>query len=104
MKPKTGLLFVSTIAKTPEGYFFVIFLGENLGFLPKGTHEYDMLINAETVESFVHGGNQENGVGPFETVEKTGVLIANPLTMEMKEVPQYLRTNYLAMFKPRVDI
>ena len=51
VKPKTGLLFVSSIAKTPEGYFTVIFMGEKvLRLLPQGTHEFDMLINAETVE------------------------------------------------------
>ena len=50
VKPETGLFFVSSIAKTPEGFFFVIFLGENLGFVPKGTHEYEKLINPETVE------------------------------------------------------
>ena len=99
VRPKTGLLFVSSIAKTPEGYFFVIFMGEKvLGLLPKGTHEYDMLINAETVEKFVHQGYKEVGVPPFKTVEKTGVCLANPLTMEMKEVPTFLRANYMVMF------
>ena len=66
VKPDTGLLFVSSIAKTPDGNFFVIFMGEKvLGLLPKGTHEYDMFINPETVEKFVHSGNQEAGVNPF---------------------------------------
>ena len=51
VKPKTGLFFLSSIAKTPEGWFLNIFMGEKvLGLLPKGTHEYDMLISPETVE------------------------------------------------------
>ncbi len=37
-----GLFFLSSIAKTPEGYFLNIIMGEHvLGLLPKGTHEWD---------------------------------------------------------------
>ena len=46
VKPETGLLFVSSIAKTPEAYLSVILMGENvLKLIPKGTHEYEMLIS-----------------------------------------------------------
>ena len=80
-------------------------MGEHvLGLLPKGTHEYDMLISPEMVEKFVHPGNPEAGVKPFETIEKTGAFLANPLTMEMKEVDSFLRGNYMMMFRPRTDI
>ena len=80
-------------------------MGEHvLGLLPKGTHEYDRLISPETVEQFVHPGNHEAGVKPFETIEKTGAFLANPLTMEMKEVDGFLRGNYMIMFRPRSDI
>lgn len=75
-----------------------------LGLLPKGTHEYDMLISPESVEEVVHEGNAAHGVKPFETVQKTGAFLANPLTMEMKEVDHFLRGNYMIMFKPRRDI
>jgi len=45
VKPKNGLFFLSSIAKTPEGYFLNITMGEYvLGLLPKGTHEWDLLI------------------------------------------------------------
>jgi len=102
VKPKTGLFFLSSIAKTPEGWFLNIFMGEKvLGLLPKGTHEYDLLISPETVEGVVHQGNKLRGVQPFETVEKTGAFLANPLTMEMTETPSFLRGNYLMMFRPR---
>lgn len=77
-------------------------MGEKvLGLLPKGTHEYNMLINAETVESIVHEGNVSAGVKPFETVQKTGAFLANPMTMEMKEVDSFVRGNYMVMFRPR---
>ena len=42
VKPETGSLFVSSIAKTFEGWFLNIVVGEHiLGLLPKGTHEWD---------------------------------------------------------------
>ena len=51
VRPESGLFFLSSIAKTPEGWFLNIFMGEKvLGLLPKGTHEYDMLISPEKVE------------------------------------------------------
>lgn len=41
LKPD-GLFFLSTIAKTYEGYISNILIGEYvLGLLPKGTHEYE---------------------------------------------------------------
>lgn len=44
-------------------------MGEKvLGLLPRGTHEYNMLISPDTVERIVHQGNQEAGVKPFQTV------------------------------------
>jgi len=50
VKPK-GLFFLSSISKTPEGYFLNIIMGEHvLGLLPKGTNEWDLLIKYETVE------------------------------------------------------
>lgn len=105
VKPGSGLFFVSSIAKTPEGWFLNIFMGEKvLGLLPKGTHEFDMLISPETVESIVHEGNSALGVKPFETVQKTGAFLANPVTMEMKEVDNFLRGNYMIMFRPRRDV
>lgn len=80
-------------------------MGEKvLGLLPKGTHEYEMLISPETVEEIVHAGNKDHGVKPFETVAKTGAFLANPLTMEMKEVDHFLRGNYMMMFRPRPDM
>lgn len=102
-KPNTGLLFVSSIAKTPEGYLSNIVFGEYiLGLLPKGTHEWDLLINPETVEKYLGVGNPEHKVPPFETLEKTGVFIRNPMTMEMMELPAFTRSNYMLMSRPTV--
>lgn len=80
-------------------------MGEKvLGLLPKGTHEYEMLISPESVEQIVHAGNPDHDISPFQTIQKTGAFLANPLTMEMKEVDSFLRGNYMIMFKPRQDI
>jgi len=87
VKPQ-GHFFLSTIAKTPEGYFTNIVMGEYvLGLLPKGTHEWDLLISHDTVEKYLAEVN-------CKTVEKTGATIINPITREMGEIP-FLRANYL---------
>ena len=83
-----GLFFLSSIAKTPEGWFLNIMMGEYvLGLLPKGTHEWDLLIKQETVEKYL----EEVGC---TTKDKAGATILNPITREMGEIP-YMRANYL---------
>jgi len=62
-----------------------------------------LLISPETVERVFDAGNVARGVKPFETVAKTGVFLADPFTLEMKEVDGFLRGNYMIMFRPRVD-
>ena len=87
-----GHFFLSSIAKTPEGYFLNIIMGEHvLGLLPKGTHEWDLLINQETVEKYLLDVN-------CNTLAKVGATITNPFTMEMGEIP-FVRANYLMMSK-----
>ncbi len=54
VKPNTGHLFVSTIAKTFEGWFLTIALGEYVTrMLPMGTHEWKQYINIEDLESIL---------------------------------------------------
>jgi ubiquinone biosynthesis O-methyltransferase len=87
-----GLFFLSSIAKTPEGWFLNIVMGEYvLGLLPKGTHEWNYLISQETVQQHL----EEVGC---QTIDKKGATILNPITREMGEIP-YLRANYLMMAK-----
>lgn len=87
-----GHFFLSSIAKTPEGWFLNIVMGEYvLGLLPKGTHEWDLLITPETVEKHLSEVN-------CTTLAKTGATILNPITREMGEIP-YTRANYLMMSK-----
>ena len=89
LKPR-GYLFVSSMAKTPESYFLNIIMGEYvLGLLPKGTHEFDLMINQETVAKYL----EEVGV---RTIGKTGVTITNPISREMGEI-SCLRANWMMM-------
>ena len=82
---------MSTIAKTPEAYLTNILIGEYmLGLLPKGTHEYDLFISHEDVERALHGR--------CELLEARGVMVKNPISMEMMEVSN-LRANYMMMFR-----
>ena len=66
-----------------------------LGLLPKGTHEYDLFINHDTVMDHIRD--------KFTLVEAKGVTIKNPLTFEMRET-NCLRTNYMMMCKARQDL
>jgi 2-polyprenyl-6-hydroxyphenyl methylase / 3-demethylubiquinone-9 3-methyltransferase len=103
VKPKTGYFFLSTIARTQESYFLTILskskmhvnptiVAENvLQMVPKGTHEWDLYMNPEEVEGIV----QPYG---FTQIAKSGVMINNPLTLEMGELP-WLRSNYMLMFR-----
>jgi 2-polyprenyl-3-methyl-5-hydroxy-6-metoxy-1,4-benzoquinol methylase len=81
---------MSSIAQTPEGFFLNVIMGEYvLGLMPKGTHEWDQLINIDKVESYLQKHN-------FSTVKRSGVIVSNPLTMEMVET-SWLRSNYILM-------
>jgi 2-polyprenyl-3-methyl-5-hydroxy-6-metoxy-1,4-benzoquinol methylase len=102
---------LSSISKTWEGYALNVLLGEHVfGLLPKGTHEYDLLITPETVENILKGGNPEEGVVPFEVITKTGVGVAgvSPMSFkngfEMTEYPQFTRANYMLMARARTDL
>ena len=80
---------MSTIAKTPEAYLSNILLGEYvIGLLPKGTHEYELFLSLE--DAMKHVEESEF------LLEAKGVMVTNPLTMEMSET-NYLRANYMVM-------
>ncbi len=82
---------MSTIAKTPEAYLSNILLGEYvLGLLPKGTHEYELFLSLDDAMKHLED--------KAYLLEAKGVMVSNPLTMEMSET-NYLRANYMAMCK-----
>jgi len=63
--------------------------------LPKGTHEYDLFINHDTVLEHVRD--------KVTLIEAKGVALKNPLTFEMCEMDN-LRVNYMMMCKARQDL
>lgn len=69
-----------------------------MGLMPNGTHEWDNYINIEDIERIIHNIKSDSQPS-FKTLEKTGVMVSNPLTMEMDEYSSYLRSNYMVMFK-----
>ncbi len=68
-----GLMFAATINRTAKARALAIFMAENvLKWLPKGTHDYDMLVTPEELQAPIV---QEG----LEVVDQTGVFY-NPLT------------------------
>lgn len=58
-----GLMFVATINRTPKARLLALFMAENvLGWLPKGTHQYEKLVKPEELDSALAG----TGVEVFE--------------------------------------
>jgi len=89
VKPKTGYFFLSSIAKTTESYFLTILLGESiLRLVPAGTHDWNAYINSEDVENIIWPEG-------LRTLDKKGVMVKNPLTLEMTEVSNWYRSNYM---------
>lgn len=62
-----------------------------------GTHEWKLYMNPDQVESILA---QKGG----QTVAKAGLMISNPLTLEMSEFPNWLRGNYMLMAKKEANI
>lgn len=71
----------------------LILVAENiLRIVPMGTHEWNQYMNPEEIANILHPLGLRN-------VAQTGAMIINPLTMEMDEFPNWMRGNYLMMFK-----
>lgn len=60
--------------------------------LPMGTHEWDQYINIEDVESILRGDGGQ-------VTDRAGIMLTNPLTLEMAEFPNWHRGNYMLMCK-----
>ena len=62
-----GLMFIATINRTPKARALAIFMAENvLKWLPKGTHQYEKLVQPQEIEAPL------NAQG-MEVIDKTGV-------------------------------
>lgn len=59
LKPD-GLLFLSTMEKNMQAYFFTVFMAENvLRMVDKGTHDYEKFINFKDLERMANNSGLE---------------------------------------------
>lgn len=58
--------------------------------VPMGTHEWRQYINPEDLEAMLR---------PGQVTARAGLMVSNPLTLEMAEYPNWLRGNYMLMAK-----
>lgn len=86
-----GLMFVATINRTPKAKLLALFMAENvLGWLPKGTHQYDKLVKPEELD----GALADTGVTVFE---RSGVFY-NVLADEWRK-SRDMDVNYMVVAK-----
>ena len=64
--------------------------------VPMGTHEWKLYMNHDQVEGILRQGGGE-------TIARAGLMISNPLTLEMSEYPNWLRGNYMLMVRRVCD-
>jgi 2-polyprenyl-3-methyl-5-hydroxy-6-metoxy-1,4-benzoquinol methylase len=70
-------------------FSLTIIVGENiLRIVPAGTHNWNDYINSEDVENIIWSEG-------LRTLDKKGVMVKNPLTLEMTEVYNWYRSNYI---------
>ncbi len=68
-------------------------MGENLlRLVPAGTHDWNYYINSEDIERVI----EPEG---FRTLDKVGVMVTNPCTLEMREIRNWYRSNYMLIAK-----
>jgi len=86
-----GVLVVSTLNRTMKSYLLSILGAEYvLGLLPVGTHSWDKYLTPEEVTKML----QEAGMDS-ESIETSGMVLQNPLTLRWKLDAEDLDVNYI---------
>ncbi|KEQ07217.1 bifunctional 2-polyprenyl-6-hydroxyphenol methylase/3-demethylubiquinol 3-O-methyltransferase UbiG [Pseudorhizobium pelagicum] len=86
-----GLMFVATINRTLKARALAIFAAENiLRWLPKGTHQYEKLVQPQEIEAPLTAGG-------MEIIHRTGVFF-NPLQDRWNLSPD-MDVNYMMLAK-----
>ncbi|NWF63228.1 MAG: bifunctional 2-polyprenyl-6-hydroxyphenol methylase/3-demethylubiquinol 3-O-methyltransferase UbiG [Chloroflexi bacterium] len=86
-----GHAFFSTINRTPKAFLFAIIGGEYiLRLLPRGTHNYSMLIRPSELKRWAHDAGLE--------FARLASLIYNPFTRAFKVTADVEDVNYFAHF------
>jgi 2-polyprenyl-3-methyl-5-hydroxy-6-metoxy-1,4-benzoquinol methylase len=70
-----GLFYVNTISRTWRGRVLSIWLGEGLGFVPRGTHDHRLFVRPDELaaEAGRHGMTCERTLGQRVRVLKTAL-------------------------------
>ncbi|CAI2378023.1 unnamed protein product [Moneuplotes crassus] len=90
VKPN-GLIFLSTLAKTTESWLLSIKLAEDLlGFVPRGTHNWDKYVNPEVLHEMVENAG-------FRVLKTQGAMY-EPITNQMIYWP-CTNVNYMMVGK-----
>ena len=90
LKPD-GLLFMSTMEKNMQAYFFTVFMAENvLGIVDRGTHDYEKFINFKDLERMAN----DNGL---ETISHQTAFY-DPVSNTFFYTP-LINAHYLACFR-----
>jgi 2-polyprenyl-6-hydroxyphenyl methylase/3-demethylubiquinone-9 3-methyltransferase len=85
-----GLLFISTINRTPQAYLKAIIGAEYvLRLLPRGTHDWKKFLKPHEI----HRELEKNGM---EVAEMAGMVL-NPLSWQWRWNPHDLSVNYILM-------
>jgi 2-polyprenyl-6-hydroxyphenyl methylase/3-demethylubiquinone-9 3-methyltransferase len=59
LKPE-GILIYETIDKSPLSYLLLILIGENFGYIPSGTHDYNKFVNFDVLDYILKKNQFEN--------------------------------------------
>lgn len=84
-----GVFVLSTLARTTESYIKAVCIAESVGWVPKGTHQWQKFINADEMQHMA----AFCGLEPL----KTKGLLYNPLTGSVA-FSDKVSVNYLAAF------
>ena len=89
-----GLLFVSTLNRTPKAYALAIVAAERLaGLVPPGTHDWSMFLRPEEVEHMVC-----RGAPRLAPVARSGMVV-DPIGMRWSLDPVDLDVNWIGAYQ-----
>jgi len=97
MKPE-GLLFFSTLNRTIRSYALGIVAAEYiLGWLPKGTHDWDKFVKPSELERWISKAGRKVGLDGLQVTDKAGMTL-NPVK-NLWSLTNDLAVNYITTSK-----
>ncbi len=91
-----GLMFCATLNRTLKSFLMAIVGAEYvLGWLPRGTHQWEKFIRPEELEEWL-------GRAGMEVIDRTGVAY-NPFTGKWLKAPEDMDVNYMLLARKGAD-